>query len=208
MGKKIIAVVAFGEVPNDELLRKILEEADTIIAADGGANVCMKIGVKPDFVIGDLDSITDLGFPEVIKQTNQSLTDMEKALDFALLLNPKKVIITAAFGKRKDHSFINLLIFRKYSIRAELEIYDNFGKLRIFQPGKHEINGTRGKTVSMFSLNEMKELSLKGFRFNLKKQSFTPLFYGQSNVFESEKCCIEFAEGTLYVYEVFEESEK
>ena len=204
MGKKNIVIVGFGEEPAEVLLKSILEEADTVVAADGGADTCMKVGKIPDFVVGDMDSAKETGSAEIVKQTDESSTDMEKALDFALLLNPKKIVITAAFGKRKDHAFSNLLIFRKYAEEVKLEIIDDYGELQILLPGKYDFSATPGKTVSMFSIEPLKDFSLKGFRYNLKKHDTTSLFYGQSNVFQEKKCCIEFSSGALYVYEVYE----
>jgi tripeptide aminopeptidase len=131
------------------------------------------------------------------------VSDMEKALDFALQFTPTRIIITAAFGKRKDHSFINLLIFQKYSGKVSLEIIDDFGKMRILQSGKHTLHGFPKKTISLFSLGEIRSLTLSGFKYNLQSRDFKSYFYGLSNVYLSEKVCIEFSSGTLFVYEVW-----
>lgn len=39
----------------------IINYSPTIIGVDGGADICLVQGIKPDMVIGDMDSITDLG---------------------------------------------------------------------------------------------------------------------------------------------------
>ena len=35
-----------------------LERADLILCADGGAHRALEAGIEPDYVIGDLDSVT------------------------------------------------------------------------------------------------------------------------------------------------------
>jgi len=198
-----ICVIANGENINEKYLLKILADIDFIIAVDGGTNICQKYNIKPNVIIGDLDSAENFNAGEIVKQTDQRLSDMEKALDFALQFTPTRIIITAAFGKRKDHSFINLLIFQKYSGKVSLEIIDDFGKMRILQSGKHTLHGFPKKTISLFSLGEIRSLTLSGFKYNLQSRDFKSYFYGLSNVYLSEKVCIEFSSGTLFVYEVW-----
>ena len=59
-----------------------LNEDDFIIAADGGYNELMKIGVKPDMLIGDFDSMGD-GRPQldnvISLPTKKDVTDMDAA---------------------------------------------------------------------------------------------------------------------------------
>jgi thiamine pyrophosphokinase len=43
---------------NKKFLVQIAKNYSFILAADGGANKCLKAGIKPDIVVGDLDSIT------------------------------------------------------------------------------------------------------------------------------------------------------
>ena len=62
----------------------------TIICADGGANSAKKIGITPDFIIGDFDSV-DSGTLKYFKSKStiiqikrQNDTDVEKCLKFAI----------------------------------------------------------------------------------------------------------------------------
>ena len=54
---KTIAIILNGEDLQAERLASALQEADLIIAADGGANYCIRHGVHPHYIIGDLDSL-------------------------------------------------------------------------------------------------------------------------------------------------------
>ncbi len=200
MKKNIIAIIADGEKVSN--IGKILKNADIIIAADGGANLCRSQKIIPDYIIGDLDSIT-LGNlklfskSKLIKITGQNHTDMQKALEYALSLNPTKIIIISVFCKRIDHSLANILIFQNYNESIPLEIYDNFGVMNFYTPGKYTLTLQREQTVSFFSLSPIKGLSLQGFRYPVNNANYSRNFIGVSNVAITENCTIEFQKGKL-----------
>jgi len=54
-----ILIVANGTIKNRNFYKKIIKKASIIIAADGGADNCIKLGISPNYVIGDLDSISN-----------------------------------------------------------------------------------------------------------------------------------------------------
>jgi thiamine pyrophosphokinase len=52
-------IICNGEPPSRTLAQRLASKADVIIAADGGANVARQIGIRPQVIIGDMDSITN-----------------------------------------------------------------------------------------------------------------------------------------------------
>jgi thiamine pyrophosphokinase len=46
-----------GEPPSRAFARRLAVRAGLIVAADGGANVARRFGIRPDVIVGDLDSI-------------------------------------------------------------------------------------------------------------------------------------------------------
>jgi thiamine pyrophosphokinase len=205
MKKNIIAIIADGEKNNH--IRSILKNTDIIIAADGGANLCRSQKIKPDYIIGDFDSITyenmeffsDSKFIEITEQEN---TDLQKALGYALSLNPTKIIIVSAFGKRTDHTLSNILIFQNYEESIPLNIYDNFGVMTLYSPGKYELKLQLGQTISFFSLIPIKGFSLLGFKYPVVNEDHSNNFIGVSNVIINQKCTIEFQKGKLFSYTI------
>ena len=203
MEKNIIAIIANGEKVQN--IGEILNDADIVIAADGGANLCRSQKITPDYIIGDLDSITyenmeffsDSKFIEITEQEN---TDLQKALDYALSLNPTKIIIISAFGKRTDHALGNILIFHNYDESIPLEVYDNFGVMTFYSPGKYELNFQLGQTISFFSLTPIEGLSLQGFKYPVVNVDYSSNFIGVSNIVNNQKCTIEFQQGKLISY--------
>ncbi len=206
----LVLIVANGEPPSVHRLQEAALQADTIIAADGGARICRETDVRPHYIIGDLDSFSDelqaqFNETRIIHKPSQYATDMEKALALAHECNPHRIKIFGALGKRQDQSVCNLLFFSAFDPSIHLEIYDSYGKHTILPPGVHTFRHLKGKTVSLYAVQPVRQLTLRGFRYDLEKQDFEPYFAGVSNVAESEQCIIEFEQGTLFMYEVDDE---
>ncbi|MCF7913013.1 MAG: thiamine diphosphokinase [Candidatus Cloacimonetes bacterium] len=212
--ERSICIIANGEKPASEVLKRALSGMGMVIAADGGSDHCRKMGVIPDVIIGDLDSTAKgIGkiFPdsEIIHLRDQETSDMEKAIEYAVTFKPVRINVISAMGKRTDHMLANILLFdhlnRSERLKdVEIHIYDNLGVIRFLAPGRHIIRNRRGRTVSFFSLGSISNLTLKGFRYNLENAEYKENFMGLSNVYESEECIVEFAGESLIWYECYE----
>ncbi len=208
--KRIVAIVANGELLNQQLSDVFFDSVDLIIAADGGAAMCKACNIEPHYIIGDLDSVDKetlqhFSSAEIIRITEQDSTDMEKALQFARKFNPGKLRVLSAIGRRSDHSTANLMFLKDFNETIPVEIFDNYGILRILEPGRHVIEHAARKTVSFFSIQPVSNLTLHGFRYPLSKKSYHPYFVGISNVIEQNNCFVEFDSGTLFFYELLSE---
>jgi len=108
-----------GSISDKELFFLSNTKKIPIIAADGAINKLHS--VKADYVIGDLDSISDKYFsPSFIRIENQYQYDFEKALDLVINSGHKKILILGINGGEYEHTLNNLSIFIKYSLHAEL----------------------------------------------------------------------------------------
>jgi len=52
-----ICIVLNGEISDPDIFQQQIKKFDSIIAADGGANKCYELGIVPDYIIGDFDSV-------------------------------------------------------------------------------------------------------------------------------------------------------
>ena len=212
--EKSICIIANGEKPDREVLRKALSGMGMVIAADGGSDHCRKLGIIPDVIIGDLDSTSDdirEIFPdsEIVHIMDQETSDMEKAIEYAMAYKPVRLNIVSALGGRTDHLLANILVFyhlnRYEKLKdVEIHIYDNYGEIRFLAPGRHIIRGKKGRTVSFFSLGDISNLTLQGFRYNLENHESKGYFSGLSNVYESDECVVEFSGSKMLWYECHE----
>lgn len=98
-----------GALPESEFFSTALP----IIAADGAANTLVKMGITPQLVIGDLDSID----PELLQQLpvlhypNQDHCDFEKSLDYLAKQQLLPSIIVGVNGGYLDHILNNVNVF-------------------------------------------------------------------------------------------------
>ncbi|WP_102110434.1 thiamine diphosphokinase [Oceaniglobus roseus] len=86
-------------------LATVRDLATTVVAADGGADSALAAGLRPDWVIGDLDSISGAARaalpPErVIHDPDQETTDFEKCL---ARIEAPLVLALGFTGRRVDH---------------------------------------------------------------------------------------------------------
>lgn len=121
-------VVLGGNLPTIEELIKL--NNIPIIAADSGAANLVGIGVIPDYVVGDLDSINselikDLEkYSKVIYYPEQETNDFEKAINYAIEFNFQEILVIGINGGDYEHALNNWSVFKKCSRRANLTIYD------------------------------------------------------------------------------------
>ena len=202
--KKSVLIIANGEPPGDNVLNELVAKSDIIIAADGGSNICHKKSINPDYIIGDLDSIDQpvlahFRASEIIKIQDQDRHDLDKAINFALTLKPDIIRVTAAFGKRFDHSLANLFLLQTVYQEKPLEFYDAYGCLSMIS-GNYELDQPVGHIVSLFSFLPVVGLSLTGFKYSLDDLDYPNGFTGLSNVIQKKNATIQMKKGSLFFY--------
>lgn len=93
-----------------ETLAELAPRCVGVVAADGGANRLREGGLRPDAIVGDLDSLEDRagwearGVP-VIEAMDQNFTDLEKSL---ALIDAPMILAAGFLGARFDHSLAAL----------------------------------------------------------------------------------------------------
>jgi len=114
---KRIIIFANGDLPNPEKARALLHDDDFIIAADGGTRHALALGLTPNVIIGDMDSVTfdlrpltEKGTQVIQLPQDKNETDLELAIQHALTLNPEQVVILAALGGRLDQTLGNIAL--------------------------------------------------------------------------------------------------
>ena len=87
-----------------------IHEDDRIVAADAGLDAISSLGLIPDILIGDLDSLDDIvlqRYPHVPRLTSSSRkneTDTELAVDWCLGNGYRDIVICNDLGGRFDHA--------------------------------------------------------------------------------------------------------
>ena len=143
-----------GESPTHKIPTEILKNARTILCTDGGANKLKNIGLQPDLILGDFDSISDNSFGcEIIKLVDQSKTDLEKSLDWCKKNGITKLDLVGFSGEQDDHNMAALWTLVSFSEKMELTFYSNTSKI-ICVKGDAQFDVFPGQTVSIISTKE------------------------------------------------------
>lgn len=200
-----------GEFTPSDLLEKPLQGLSGMVCADSGANHTFLLGLVPDLILGDNDSI----LPEVkefYQQKNVKFMAYPPNKDFSdgegvfQLLQEKgalNLVVYGAFGGRKDHELANIFLAAKYSASFERIIMpgNQFTAFYLNGPGSLKIQDHAGP-VSIIPLSpQLKSLTLEGFEYPLNKAEVK---FGSSltlsNVLKSPQGEIFLEEGCALIF--------
>lgn len=173
-------IVANGELRHKTAILSGLKEGDQIIAADGGARHCLAAGLWPDFVVGDMDSLTsslidDLrghGSQIILYPQDKEQTDLELALSLATEKGFQEVLLLGTYGGRLDQFLANILLLIKDEWQEMRLIISNEPDTAYLMRGKDEltITGNPDDIVSLIPLTDtVEEVSTTGLRWPLEQ---------------------------------------
>lgn len=197
-------LICNGQQPEAAFLRRLADEADFVLAADGGANVAAACGVTPNLIIGDLDSLSPLtrtqfnNVPQLFVD-NQNNTDFEKALDYLLEKNFSRCTVVSADGKRPDFTTGNLLSAFRYAGKLRLSFVSEEWTVYPLTTSA-ELAARPGARVSLLPLGPVRKLTLSGLQFPLTNADWELGDTGLSNVAESARVTVSFSSGSLLAY--------
>lgn len=195
-------VILNGEPPRVDRLRE-LAAIYPVFAADGGTEVCVRAGVKPEWVAGDFDSFPLEKVPEDWERKvfpEQDRTDFQKVLA-SLPEEVESIRILGGLGRRIDHSLTNLLISSSLpdSLRVCFE-QENDRIVRITAKCPLDIELPIGCTLSLLPLGVVTHVQTTGLKWNLEGQTMGPgLQLGQSNQVEGP-VTVRVGQGSLFAW--------
>lgn len=197
-----------GEPPSKKTTRKLLQETELIVAADGAANWLVSYGIVPDFVVGDLDGIkpailTKFPRSNVIKITEQYSTDFEKTMSWIVQQGYTDVIIAGISGKRVDHMLSNFQLVWNFIKKINIEIVGDDWSAITMQNEKKQFHVPIGMTISLIPFSACKGITLRGFKYNLANSSMKLGEVGVSNLSVREVVSVEILRGSaLMVFQL------
>ena len=182
--KEPILVLANGAYPTHETPLSLLKKAESIVCLDGAVNNLTKNNIKPDLIIGDLDSI----IPDykkqyskiIIHEGRQDENDLRKALFWLDQNNYKKITILGATGKRDDHTIANIFSILEINLNLDIRIVTDYGIFQIIED-EDKIYSFKGQQVSLFTLSSNTKITTKNLKYELNSKSFKNLYSGTLN---------------------------
>ena len=191
-----------GPLPKKEIL-EIIKDASITVAADSGVNLAEKFNIKPDFIVGDMDSIKNAD--NILKKypkesifrykKDKDFTDTELALSFLAEKGCTKTIILGGSGGRTDHFLgIFYLFFRK--MRPDIWVLKE--EIAWNVEGKFLLDTVKGETISLFPLSiEGCRMKSRGLKWALDSLDWKPGDMGISNIALEDSIEIEMINGRL-----------
>ena len=205
-------IVLGGDAPGEGLLRQRARESDLVIAADSGLAAFDAAGLRPDLLVGDMDSVDPAVLsryagrvPEHRLSPIKDDTDGVDALDVAVARGAKEITLLGALGGRLDHALANvMLLVRAQRKGAHAEIVTQ--KERIVRVcGEERLTGAKGDTVSLLPLGEARGVTLSGFFYPLDEATLTSDYpLGVSNVVTEKEASVRVGEGDLILFHRFD----
>lgn len=201
-------LVVNGSIKDMDFYKDILDSAKVVVASDGAANILYSNAKDIDYIIGDLDSISEqvLNYYKkkdvIIKKypVKKDKTDSEISIDEISMMNIKKIIMIGAKGDRTDHFISNLnLLYYADDIGVSLTILDENNEITLLKEGENHIDVKINQTISFVSLvGDVHGITLKGFEYELKDYD---LHFGSSiltsNIAKKERVFVEIKKGSL-----------
>jgi thiamine pyrophosphokinase len=140
-------IVGGGQAMDDSSWRPWIREGDLLIGADGGAGQALRWGLVPQYVIGDMDSLSERARQALEARGSQFMdhprakdeTDLELALSFAAKQGAQEIILLGALGGRLDHTLSNLLLLTLPSLEGIA--------IRVVHDGEEVLLARGGETV-------------------------------------------------------------
>ncbi len=199
-----VALICTAPISDLTSVKEKIQDYPFLIAVDGGANHCFEMGLIPNLILGDFDSIEPHvleAFSNVSKQhypSNKDKTDLELAIEYVYHSQTEKIIAFGALGGRTDHILGNLILLSRYPGKVFLE---GENETLFVIPGKVELSLPVGKTLSLIPLNgPTKGIDTAGLKWPLKNGTLNKQFIGISNETTTPKVTISVREGDLLCF--------
>jgi thiamine pyrophosphokinase len=200
-------VIANGHVGNSEASRVQNWPYDCVICADGGAQHALGLGLAPDVVVGDLDSLDgdlrarleDEGCQVLVHPPRKDETDLELALRYAIDHGVDEILILGALGGRIDQTLANVLLLALPELqKVKTRIVAGDQEMFLIR-GQAFIEGQVGDTVSLLPIaGDVRGITAEGLEYPLQHGTlkFGPTL-GISNVLTVPVARVQVGQGLL-----------
>jgi thiamine pyrophosphokinase len=199
-------ILANGDFPKHELPLRFLRNANQIICCDGATQNLVDFGLTPDFIVGDLDSISEAlkeRFAAILcHSAEQETNDLTKAVRFCLDSEQNEITILGATGKREDHSLGNLSLLTDYAENAKVQMLTDYG---VFVPLSETsiLESYPGQQVSVFGITSETHVTFHNLAYPIKNRKLTSWWQGTLNEALLNCFTIEMNQGKLLVFRAY-----
>lgn len=178
------AILCDGDFPGNADVRDRLMSCDVVVCCDGAASSFMRFR-KPEFVVGDMDSLPENLRQELADQVfpvgEQESNDLSKAFRWICsmlrvgkgrTLPEFSITVFGATGKREDHTLGNISLLADFAeyleqcgARGDLSLVTDYG---VFAPVLNSCRMTlpKGQSLSIFAFDPSLRIESSGLEYS------------------------------------------
>jgi thiamine pyrophosphokinase len=202
-----VAVVPAGGAPDDVGLPDDVGPGPLVVAADSGVHLARRLGLAPDVVVGDLDSVHAEQLAAVVAAgavveehpADKDASDLELALDAAIARGATRVVVLGLHGGRLDHHLAGLLLLASPRWRdVRIEGHGDAGRVVVVHD-RADLTGRVGDLCTLLPVGGTAVgVTTDGLRWPLRDDDLAPgTTRGLSNVFAAGRATVSLTAGTL-----------
>ena len=195
-------VVTGGEPPDAAQLGE-LAPPQLVVAADSGADVALGLGLVPDVIVGDFDSVTPAGLAAAAEQrrfpADKDATDLALALAEARDRGAASITVLGGAGGRLDHFLANVAVLASEDL-AGVRVDALMGPARLWVVRRQQtISGALGQVVTLLAHGgPATGVCTTGLRWALAGETLEAgSSRGVSNVFTAPEATVTLESGVI-----------
>jgi thiamine pyrophosphokinase len=176
--RPLAVIFLAGEYRDPEWHRALAARADILLAADGGARFLTGLGVTPQAVVGDFDSLDEettdrlrvAGIEFLRHPVRKDVTDGELAVGEAVRRGAGELLLAGATGAL-DHTLGHLAILRRLAARgvAARLVAPDLTATVLVAPVAVALDAPAGARVSLVPAGEAAIVTLTGLDYPLER---------------------------------------
>lgn len=206
-----------GRVYADTLgeLGVILREGDLVIAADSGYLSARRLGVTPDLLLGDLDSLDRSALSadeldsieKIIVSPIKDDTDTQLAVDTAIERGARHITVIGGLGGRLDHTLSSVFLLEDIVDRGVGAVMtDGRNRVHILKSSGDTVSLEVNKGYKYLSLVSLTDkcvgVSVSGVYYPLDSVELTRRYsYAVSNEITADRAVVSLGCGVMLVIE-------
>ncbi len=206
MSEETVVVVSGGEAPDPQAALTV-PLGVPVVAADLGLEHALALGLEVAVAVGDFDSaspeavaVAEAAGTRIVRHPpEKDATDLELALDTALAMRPRRVLVVAGDGGRLDHALSALLLLAspRYA-SARIEALVGAARVHVVRDTL-VMDGAAGELVSLVPAHgPAVGVTTEGLAYPLRGETLDAgTSRGISNVFAESRATVILESGVL-----------
>lgn len=180
-----------------------IEKSDIVIAADGGVDHVRALGLTPDVILGDFDSLGYVPEGANVFPVEKDDTDAMLAVRKGLAMGCREFLLYGCLdGPRLDHTIANLQLLQYLADRGACGILIGLTHMAsVVKDGTLVFPGAPSGILSVFCLGmDAHGVTIRGAQYPLENGTLTAGFpLGVSNHFLEAEATVTVTDGSLTI---------